>query len=60
LNNVTGKNPMLPNQTFTDHLLRPASESPRTLSERAYLAVRQDIRSKASAATAWPRSRWAT
>ena len=34
---------MLPNQTFTDHLLRPASESPRTLSERAYLAVRQDI-----------------
>ena len=34
---------MLPNQTFTDHLLRPVSESPRTLSERAYLAVRQDI-----------------
>lgn len=34
---------MLPTQTFTDHLLRPASEAPRTLSERAYLAVRQDI-----------------
>jgi DNA-binding GntR family transcriptional regulator len=34
---------MLPTQTFTDHLMRPASEAPRTLSERAYLDVRQDI-----------------
>lgn len=34
---------MLPIQTFTDHLLRPAGDAPRTLSERAYLALRQDI-----------------
>lgn len=34
---------MLPNQTFTDHLLRPDGDAPRTLSERAYLEVRQDI-----------------
>lgn len=34
---------MLPTQTFTDHLLRPDGDAPRTLSERAYLDLRQDI-----------------
>ena len=34
---------MLPTQTFTDHLQRASSDVPRTLSERAYLNVRQDI-----------------
>lgn len=34
---------MLPIHKFNDNLLRPVSEAPRTLSERAYLALRQDI-----------------
>jgi GntR family carbon starvation induced transcriptional regulator len=34
---------MLPAETLSEHLQRPAAGAPRTLSERAYLALRQDI-----------------
>lgn len=34
---------MLPFHHPTDHLQRPAGDAPRTLSERAYLALRNDI-----------------
>lgn len=34
---------MLPNEKFSANFLRPAGEVPRTLTERAYLGLRQDI-----------------
>ncbi|WP_372659789.1 GntR family transcriptional regulator [Hydrogenophaga sp.] len=34
---------MLPIDAFSDHLLRATNDSPRTLSERAYFDLRQDI-----------------
>ena len=37
------QNAVLPASAFSDHLLRATSDSPRTLSERAYFNLRQDI-----------------
>lgn len=40
---LPNKNEVLPVNAFSDHLLRATNDSPRTLSERAYFNLRQDI-----------------
>jgi GntR family transcriptional regulator, carbon starvation induced regulator len=43
LTEIPQKGAVLPVNAFSDHLLRGANDSPRTLSERAYFNLRQDI-----------------
>lgn len=43
LNELSLQKAVLPINAFSDHLLRATNDSPRTLSERAYFNLRQDI-----------------